>query len=547
VGQGIAELHLQQKRLFFCGLLHGVLHPEGLEGTARTPALETSLEQSPGHAARSTLVRRIWLTVGGLAIAIAFLDPRAWPLAWFGLVPLFAFAPHARSIRVAGIDGWIVGIVANGTACVWLTQTIEDFGGFPFSVSLFFFSCLIAYTGLPFAALGAALRYVGPHAPILLAPALWVGAEFLFPNFFPWRLAHSQRELLWMIQIGDLTGPYGLSFVMAWYASALSRVRRRPQTLIPPLAAALALGAYGAWRLPAVDALTAAAPRAAIGIVQGNLSLIEKNAGDRLHANVERYRELSHTLQPAPDLLIWPETVVGWSIPQALVAPERFDPFPDAPAPLLFGALSHTMRENDEPEFYNSAFLRTARGTLEGRYDKIVLMPFGEFLPFASVFPWIKEISPNSGDLEAGDRAHVLEVDPDLRVAPLICYDDMVSNYARQATRDGATLLVTLANDAWFGRSAALRLHESLSMWRAIENRRFLVRATNTGLTSVIDPSGRPTMAMPIWTATARQAQVRLPTFVSPYTRFGDLFGWTATLLGLILLLRYRPRRLPSH
>ena len=121
----------------------------------------------------------------------------------------------------------------------------------------------------------------------------------------------------------------------------------------------------------------------------------------------------------------------------------------------------------------------------------------------------------------------------------------MVSSYARQATRDGATLLVTIANDAWFGRSAALRLHESLSMWRAIENRRFLVRATNTGLTSVIDPTGRRTMELPIWTATATRSPVHLPTFLSPYTRFGDIFAWTTTLLG-ILLLWNRPRRRPS-
>lgn len=494
---------------------------------------------------RNTFVRRIWLTVGGLAIAIAFLDPGAWFLAWFGLVPIFAFAPHARGIRTASVDGWLMGVVANGTACVWLIQTIEDFGGFPFSVSFFFFSCLIAYTGLPFAALGAALRYVGPQAPILLGPALWVTAEFLFPNFFPWRLAHSQRDLLWMIQIGDLTGPYGLSFVMAWFASALSRARRRPQGMISPIAAALLLAGYGAWRVPAVDAISAASPGASIGIVQGNLSLVEKSAGDRLQANVERYRELSRTLEPAPDLLVWPETVVGWSIPQAIQAPGRFDPFPDAPSPLLFGALSHAVREGDGFDFYNSAFLRTAPGELAGRYDKIVLMPFGEFLPFASIFPWLKEISPNSGDLESGYRARVLAVDADLRVGPLICYDDMVSSYARQATRDGATLLVTIANDAWFGRSAALRLHESLSMWRAIENRRFLVRATNTGLTSVIDPTGRRTMELPIWTATATRSPVHLPTFLSPYTRFGDIFAWTTTLLG-ILLLWNRPRRRPS-
>lgn len=326
------------------------------------------------------------MILGGLAIALAFLDPRAWILAWFGLVPLFALCPHAPRRRSAFLDGWIVGVLANGTACAFLIETIQRFGGFPIAMALFFYSALIAFTALPFGVIGALLRWAGPHGSILLAPALWVTSEFLFPNFFPWRLAYSQRNLLWLIQIGDVTGPYGLSFVMAWFASAMTRARRHPVVLLPPIIATAMLCLYGSIRVDTIRQAAASAPKASIGIVQGNLSLVEKQQGDLFRANVDRYRRLSLDLTPPPDLLVWPETVVGWTIPRNAKQLGARDPFPDAPAPLLFGAIAND-GDGDEARWYNSAFLRRTNGEITGRYDKLVLMPFGEFLPFSSTFP----------------------------------------------------------------------------------------------------------------------------------------------------------------
>lgn len=481
------------------------------------------------------------MILGGLAIALAFLDGRAWPLAWLGLVPLFALAPHAPRKRSAFLDGWIVGATANGTACAWLIETIDRFGGFPIPVALFFYGSLIAFTALPFGVVGTLLRWAGPAAPVLLAPALWVAGEFLFPNFFPWRLAYTQRDLVWLVQIGDVTGPYGLSFVLAWFASALSRARRRPTGLIAPLTAAGVLCVYGAIRVPMIEAAMEAAPEASIGVVQGNLSLVEKRRGDRFQANVERYQRLSLELDPVPDLIVWPETVVGWSIPQDETSLGRYDPFPFAPAPVIFGSISHEGRPPDV-SWFNSAFLRRRDGTIGGRYDKLVLMPFGEFLPFSDTFPWIKDISPNSGDFTPGAGAAVLEASPELRVGALVCYDDMLAGHVRDAAAEGATLLLTIANDAWFGDSAALRLHESLGLWRAIENRRFFVRATNTGLTSVIDPLGRVVVELPTWIEISHNVPVRLLEIPTLYQGFGDLFAWSVVALALGLLLQSRKR-----
>jgi len=391
------------------------------------------------------------------------------------------------------------------------------------------------------ALVAAGLRFAGPGAPILLAPALWTAVELVYPNLFPWRLAHSQRAVVVLLQTGELAGPYLLTFVMAWVAAALVRAAERPRGLVAPAVAVVVLAVWGAWRVAQVDAQLAQAPRLEVGIVQGNLSLDEKRRDSLFESNVARYRRLSAALEPRPDLIVWPETVVEWGIPLDAGALGRADPYPTATAPLLFGAIAYR-RGPEGVQWYNSAFLRRADGALAGRYDKIVLMPFGEFIPFAGYFPWLKDLSPNTGDFQAGLGPGVLEVGGGARVGTLICYEDLLAGHVRRTVAAGATLLVTIANDAWFGDSVALRQHETLALWRAIENRRAFVRATNTGLSSLIDPVGRTVGELPTWTEAARTLPARLLTVETPYQRFGDVFGFAVLALAISLLIYRRIR-----
>lgn len=492
-------------------------------------------------AGAGALARRLALAAGAVLTALPFLDSSLWPLAWLGLAPLFALAPTARSVRSAAVDGLIMGFVVNVLGFYWLVNTINRFGGFPLPVAVAFFTVLSLYGALQFVLVASALRWAGPGAPLLLAPALWASAEFLFPNLFPWRLAHSQRDLVTLLQTGDLAGPYLLSFVMAWFAAALVRVPRAPRHLLAPAVVVLLLLAYGSWRVADIEQALAAAPPFRVGLVQGNLSLDEKRQRGRFESNVARYRRLSGTLQPPPDLLVWPETVVEWGIPIEATSLQRSDPYPGAPAPLVFGAVAYH-RRGDTTDWYNSAFLRTRDGRLGGRYDKIILMPFGEFIPFASAFPWLKDLSPNTGDFLAGEGPVVMSVTADARVGALICYEDLLAGHVRDTVRAGATLLVAITNDAWFGNSPALRQHETLALWRAVENRRYLVRATNTGLSGVIDPLGRVAGALPTHTATAATTAVRLLERSTPYLRFGDTFGYFVLALAGALLIYSRRR-----
>jgi apolipoprotein N-acyltransferase len=491
----------------------------------------------------SSLAARPWfallaMCVGAGLTAVPFLDPQLWPLAWFGLVPLFGVAARASTPRRAALLGLAMGFVIQIVGFHWIVTTITRFGGFPLPIALFFFSALALYSALPFAIAAATLRWVGPTAPLLLAPTLWAAIEFLFPALFPWRLAHSQRAVTLLLQTGDLAGPFLLSFVMAYVAAALARLPRlRP--LVGPAVVVLAVLLYGAWRIPQIERAIAAAPAFRVGVVQGNLLLDEKRHRDLFDANVARYRRLSAEITPAPDLLIWPETVVEWGIPLETPTLRGLDPYPNAPAPLLFGAVAYR-DYGRQMEWFNSSFLRRADGSIGGRYDKIVLMPFGEFIPFASMFPALKELSPNTGDFHAGSGPGVLQVDERARVGALICYEDLLAGHVRHTVAIGANLLAAMTNDAWFGDSAALHEHDSLALWRAVENRRYLVRATNTGLSSVTDPLGRTIATLPKHQATSAGVDLHLMEIISPYQRLGDLFGWTCVALVVFALIWWR-------
>lgn len=386
---------------------------------------------------------------------------------------------------------------------------------------------------MPFVATAILLQRAGPRAPVLLAPALWVSSEFLFPNFFPWRLAYTQRDWPILIQTAELAGPWMLSFAIAWVASALAAWRAR--ALLAPALAVLATVIFGAMRIASMDALDAAAQPFEVGIVQGNLSVAEKHAADSARANLEHYRELSRTLTPVPDLYVWPETVVTNAIARDRPIAGALDPWPDAPAPLLFGAVSYR-RASDGLEWFNTLFLRDSAGQMAGRYDKIVLMPFGEFLPLEDLFPQIRAISPRTGDFEAGERHEVFVLDDGTRIGPAICYEDMLRDPLGASAADGAELLISVANDAWYQNSPALLLHETLGMWRAVENRRYFLRATNTGLTSGIDPAGRRFFALPENEAAAAVATVGLRSAPTVYQRAGDWFAWGVLALALLLL-----------
>ncbi len=499
--------------------------------------------------------RTRWLTlaapvVSGLLIAASWLEFSLWPLAWIAFVPLLWALDGAPTRRAALRIGLLAGLATNIPAFYWLVYTMHVFGGFPVPLALFFYACLSLFSSLQFVLLAAGLRALGSGPLALAAPALWVTLEFWFPNLFPWRMANSQLEVPLLLQSGDLAGPYLLSFVMVWVAAGVALVLRGTRRFAPlglALAAALALVLYGAVRMPQIADAIAAAPSVRVGLVQGNIGIREKGNVALFDVNLDTYRELSGPLASEVDLLIWPETVSQhWVEAGAERIPPQHHPYAGSPAPLIYGGLAYDYPPGGgEARMFNSAFLVAGDGRVHGRYDKRVLIPFGEYIPGASLLPSLYALSPQTSQFTPGERLTTLDVPGRIRVAPLICYEDTPADIARAMTARGAELLLTIFNDAWFGRSMAPYQHEAIAVWRAVENRRYFARVGNAGVTGLVDPFGRVVDRLGMFTAETLVADVRPLQLTTIYSRFGDVFPWTLTAIVAVALSWALRRRTP--
>lgn len=336
-----------------------------------------------------------------------------------------------------------------------------------------------------------------------------------------------------------------------------------------------------------------------VGLIQGNLSTEEKGDSTLLTANLETYRKLSlEAVEEGAELIVWPETVFTKWLPLSQLDSHKldsiksggeegfsyrgpnYDPAPELDVPLLFGGLTYARRSpesytkitsklsDSNPQSlglrrrfrnhqYNSAILKSSDGAIQGYYHKKTLMPFGEYLPFGESFPSLYSLSPHTGNFSAGELSGSLplelgneessqgsSVNSSVKLGVSICYEDMLVSQARKQAREigeAPGLLVNLTNDAWYGDTAAPHQHHLLAQWRAIETGRAMIRATNTGLSGIVDPLGRTVAKLSTFSEESGVFEVPLMSHVTVYTRFGgliELFWLILVSLGGFLQLR---------
>lgn len=497
----------------------------------------------------------------GSAILLAgpFLFPVLFPLSWVSLVPLF-WLIQRMSLRRAFLFGWLTGGITHVLGFYWLNHTIGVFGGFPHGISEFIFLIFTAYSALPVAFFALLVRYHGP-GPLCLFPALvWITIEFWFPHLFPWYLANSQANFLSLIQWADLVGPYGTSFLLVWvntvvFITVQANLPFHPPQPFPhlhgrrrvPLPETVAVGAlllgvivYGHVRLDSVSRELQRAPSLTIAAVQGNIDIRSKGDLTYLASNLDVYKELTKGIDGAA-LVIWPESAVEAWLPENLrqLPPEILPHLSPKTSNFLFGVRS--MREDPSspgPTVFNSAFLVDPKGNVKGYYHKQVLLAFGEYIPLASVLSKIPGMPPIGKGFTRGNGPRTLELSPSIKLATLICYEDLMPSLSRRFVAGGeVNLLVNLTNDAWFGNSVAPWQHANLAKWRAIETRRSLVRATNAGLTSIISPTGEIVQTLPAFSSGVLIAKVPLLQGKTPYVRFGDWLSWIVSAASVCFLL----------
>ncbi|HXG52570.1 MAG TPA: apolipoprotein N-acyltransferase [candidate division Zixibacteria bacterium] len=485
------------------------------------------------------------ITSAGLAsavlLAVPFLHPGFFALAWVAFVPLFWALERCSGARQAALVGWLMGTTAHLIGFYWLVYTIRVFGGFPYPASAAIFFVYALLQGLQLALFSAIVRWTGSGPAALLPALFWVVLEFFFPSLFPWYLANSQSSFSTFIQTADLTGPYGASFIVMWVNTVLYETARsfRSGRKIrwAPLAAAagfvIASVVYGTQRLALVSSAIASAPKLSVAAVQGNIGIDLKWNPSLVRENLSAYRTLSQQLD-GTRLIIWPESAVEEWVPEGLakLPPEVMPPLKNEKYFFIFGARSFRGKLFGTGfQAFNTAFLADGNGRIIDLYHKQVLLAFGEYIPFSGLLSKLPGL-PFADGFTPGKGPKAFKVGDEVRVGPLICYEDLMPGVTRLFVKDkGANLLVNLTNDAWYGRSVAPWQHATLSRWRAIETRRTLLRATNTGVTALIDAKGDIEQHLPLFVPQVLRAKAAILEGETIYVRFGDWFAWCAVLL----------------
>lgn len=482
---------------------------------------------------------------GGVLHVLGFVGVGIWPLALVCLVPLWLALERAPTLPAAALAGAVFGWVSYAGGFAWMWRIVDVFLGGNVVLGAALWSLDASWFALRYAlyaVLYALVRRRGRGVALAGVPTLLV-VEWLFPMLFPVHLGHALAERVTLVQIGDLGGPLLLSALVALVNAAACetwrwwRGARRPLGTWAAAAAALAVTiGYGRLRIDQIDRLAAAAPALRVGVVQGNLGVQEKGRdGRRDH---QRYLEQTRALLAggAVDLVVWPETVHARGLRGPL--PIAGDPIrAELRVPLLFGA-AFVGSQGGRRQAYNSALLVDGDGVIRTAYHKNLLIPFTEYVPFGDHLPGLAARLPAGSHFAAAGDTPALVLGS-WRIATPICYEAIRPAFVRRMVGEaGANLLVSLANDAWFGDSQEPWLHLQMARLRAVETRRFLVRATNSGISAIVDANGRIIGRTGLLTAETLRGAVAQLDLTTPYARAGDWPGWLAAVVVAVLVLR---------
>ena len=488
-----------------------------------------------------------WAALSGGLLVLSFPIVNLWPLAWFFLVPLLL------SIRgKKGKDAFLLGAFAGAIAYLgliyWVVVAVHRYGNIPLPLAIPILLLLVIYLSLYWGAFTFLVSYVsekGEWIAFLAFPALWVGLEYLrsfLLSGFPWALVgYSQYLNTPMVQIADITGVYGVSFLLIvsntliflWIVRWRERKRVPLQSTIFTMILLAVVCAYGFWK---IHTPLTTDRKLTIGVAQGNIEQDIKWDKGFQNETLDIYGKLTEKLsKTSPHLVIWPETAVPAYFPsgtgfdrKVLAIPYRLKTY------LLFGSLS-SRKQDKEVKIYNSVYLISPRPRIVGRYDKIHLVPFGEYVPLSSFFPFFNSLV-GIGNISPGEEMLVFKF-PRGTFGTLICFEVIFPELCRKFVRNGADFMVTITNDAWFGRTSAPNQHLAQATFRSIENRIWLVRAANTGISAFVDPWGRINTSSGLFTREALTGEIGLQggtmTF---YTQYGDVFALFCSLLGICLI-----------
>ncbi|OQX16420.1 MAG: apolipoprotein N-acyltransferase [Desulfobulbaceae bacterium A2] len=502
--------------------------------------------------------------VSGLLLALAMPGLVGWWwLAPVALVPLLSLCAQASPGRAA-LGGLVASLLHHLVLLYWIVIVLGRYGGVNLVVAGGALLLLALYMSLYAAFWAGFLAWcrqqntsVSRVVAFWAAPLLWVGLEWCrswFGTGFPWMdLGYVLAGQPLLLQAADLGGHLLLGFLLVLGNMLLfilwERWPRRskntwPGWAAPGLAVLLLLAwlGYGLLRVPQVEALMAAAPKQEVAVVQGNIAQDLKWSPAMQDETLHRYEALSQPLLTGGRLVLWPETALPFSAESSPQFTRVREFVAGASGWLLTGAPTATADAGGS-RYYNSALLLDPTGALAGVAHKSHLVPFGEYIPLRRLLFFLAPVVETLGDFTPGHNQPPLSAGAS-RIGVLICYESIFPEIARHWVADGANLLTNLTNDAWYGRSSAPWHSQAMAVLRAVETRRALARAANTGVSSLIDPLGRVVAFTPLFTPAQLSGSLPLLETRTFFVRWGHWFGPLCLLLalfGLVKVWRGRP------
>ena len=489
-------------------------------------------------------VRLTFSIISGVLFALAFPDVAQGWLSFVALAPLLIAINRANSTREAFFLGFIGQTAAWMFMVPWVVRVMSHYGGLPVVVGILLFIAMAAVLGLYgglFAIIVRRLRLGLAFLPWLFVPLAWAAVEFLRTYFltgFPWNLiATAIVDYTPLIQIDRFGGPYLVgalvvfpSVVIAWW------ITQKPAQI----ARVLVGGSLGIllmvwWGTGLIASKLIARPNATPAITA---ALLQPNISQEMRWDEQQvitiYRKMiemtERAAQNGAKVVIWPESTVPLSYTQTDYYRESIEELSRTRnIDIILGSVA---TDPARPErIWNSAFLVSA-GTTIGHYDKIRLVPFGEYVPLRRVLFFAEKLVRAVGEFEFGSNEMPLA--GLLRYGPAICYEIVYPQITRTQIRNGADVLVTITNDAWYDGTSAPAQHLAQARLRAVEGDRYVLRSATTGISAYIDPTGQILESIPMGRDGIIYAKFQPRTAFTPYVRFGDWFAWAAVVMVLI-------------
>jgi apolipoprotein N-acyltransferase len=480
--------------------------------------------------------------ITGLLIAASF--PRAGQgyLAWVALIPLVAYVFKARTCMQGFLGGFIAGSISLFVLLLWIPTVLVRYGGLPKALAWTCFGLMITMLASYSAAACALAKHLmkrGGDACILLFPAVWIVLEYaqsLSPfGGLPWLLlGYSQVDFLSFIQIADIAGVFGISFILLWTSTAVVWFvlckRSRWIAFMPIIAAALMIAGCGFYGRISLQRWENTGRNFRTAILQGNISYEDPESvlADKFRHG---YVQMADRLGPrGTDLLILPESptpvTFQYDSSYRVILEELARRYPLG---LIFNDI-RSAETKDGWQYFNSAFFLDGKGLLAGIYDKIHLVPFGEYIPLKKIFFFAETITRDVGEFYPGNDYRIVKIG-DHPANAIICFEAVFPDLVRRFVGRGSQLIVNLTNDGWYGNSSAPYQHFAIARLRAVENRRFLIRAANSGLSAIVEPSGKIQASTSLLQEAICEGRFNFLDEKTIYTRYGDVLVFLCAII----------------